>query len=165
MNIYLDMDDVVADFKGYAESILKKKVENGIRFPDNEWSRLRDNPRIYRDLKVKDGADELVHFCQEWCLRNNTSLYFLTALPRKNDIPYAPYDKVLWARKHFRGIPVFLGPFSGDKWKHCEEGDILIDDRESNCKEWEAAGGKAFMYRSNWPDCKEWLIKELGLSN
>ena len=39
-------------------------------------------------------------------------LAFLTALPRKNDIPFAPYDKVLWARKYFRGIPVLLGPYS-----------------------------------------------------
>ena len=156
MNIYLDMDDVVADFKGYAKRVLRKEPDSNFRYPENEWKRLKDNPRIYRDLKLKDGAEELVHWCQEWCLRNDAGLFFLSALPRNNDIQYAPYDKFMWARKHFRGIPVFLGPYSGDKWRHCDPGDILIDDRESNCREWEAAGGRAFQYK-NWLECKEWL--------
>ena len=160
MNIYLDMDDVVADFKAYAESVLKKPLVDGIRFPDGEWNRLRDNPHIYRDLKVKPGAHELVQWCQAWTLKHNWGLYFLSALPRKNDIPHAAYDKVLWAHKHFRGIPVFLGPYSQDKWRFCRGQDVLIDDRASNCREWEAAGGRAFQYKE-WPRCKEWLEKTL----
>lgn len=160
MVIYLDMDDVVADFKGYAQRVLRKPVDNGIRFPEYEWERLRDNPRIYRDLTVKDGAYELVKWCQEWCLKNDVGLAFLTALPRKNDIPFAPYDKVLWARKYFRGIPVLLGPYSQDKWKHCRAGDILIDDRASNCEEWREAGGLAHQYK-DWPTCYKWLQEVL----
>lgn len=160
MVIYLDMDDVVADFKGYAMKVLKKTVDNGIRFPEHEWNRLKDNPRIYRDLTVKEGAHDLVRRCQEWCLKTNNGLAFLTALPRKNDIPFAPYDKVLWARKHFRGIPVLLGPYSQDKWQHCKPGDILIDDRKSNCEDWEKAGGLAHQY-TNWARCERWLNEVL----
>ena len=157
MTIFLDMDDVVADFKGYARRVLKKEPDSNFRYPDNEWKRLKDNPRIYRDLQVKDGAEDLVKWCHEWCIRNNESLLFLTALPRNNDIHWAIWDKINWAKKHFPGIPVHFGPYSGDKWRHCKEGDILIDDRESNCREWEAAGGKSFQYK-NWPECKEWLM-------
>lgn len=157
MTIFLDMDDVVADFKGYAQRVLKKSVNNGIRFPDTEWNRLKDNPRIYKDLAVKDGAEDLARWCQNWCMRNSENLYFLTALPRYNDIPWAVWDKINWAKKHFPGIPVMFGPYSGDKWKHCKSSnDILIDDRGSNCREWEAAGGKSFQYK-NWPECKDWL--------
>lgn len=158
MTIFLDVDDVVADFKSYAKRVLKKDQVDQGRLPDHEWNKLRDNPHLYRDLKVKDGAEELVHWCQEWCLRNHEELYFLTAIPKKNDFPWAIYDKVNWARKHFRGIPVFFGPYSHDKWKHCKSGDILIDDRGSNCKEWEEAGGLAHQYR-NWLECHEWLVK------
>jgi hypothetical protein len=53
-------------------------------------------------------------------------------------------------------IPVFFGPYAYDKHKHCEIGDILIDDRQSNCEEWEAAGGIAHMYR-NPDDCIAFL--------
>lgn len=150
------MDDVVADFKGYARKVLRKEPDNGYRYPENEWRRLKDNPRIYHDLQIKDGAEDLVKWCHEWCIRNNDRLFFLTALPRNNDIPWAIWDKVHWAKKNFPGIPVHFGPYSGDKWKHCKPNDLLIDDRGSNCKEWEAAGGISFQYK-NWPECKEWL--------
>jgi hypothetical protein len=42
--VYLDMDDVIADFKGYAISVLRKKQEDE-RWAYEEWTRLRDNPR------------------------------------------------------------------------------------------------------------------------
>jgi hypothetical protein len=75
-------------------------------------------------------------------------------------MPYAAQDKVWWADKHFPGIPVFLGPFSHDKWRHCKNpDDILIDDRHSNCHEWIAAGGIAHVY-TTWGNCEAWF-KEL----
>jgi 5'(3')-deoxyribonucleotidase len=160
MKIYLDMDDVVADFKGYAERKVGQKLPLGGRFRPEVWREIVRNPRIYKDLPVKEGAHELVRWCHEYCIQNNCELLFLTALPRNNDVPYAIWDKVCWAKKHFPGIPVMMGPYSKDKWQHCKEGDILIDDRNSNCKEWEAAGGRAFQYR-NWSECKSWLIETL----
>ena len=71
-------------------------------------------------------------------------------------MPYAANDKVWWAHRHFPGIPVFLGPFSHDKWRHCVAGDILIDDRHSNCHEWQSVGGRAHIY-TTWEKCKPWL--------
>ena len=82
--------------------------------------------------------------------------YFLTAIPHDYSVPYATQDKVWWANDHFPGIPVFIGPFSHDKWRRCKPGDILIDDRVSNCEEWRREGGLAHIYK-NWPDCKAWL--------
>ena len=35
----------------------------------------------------------------------------------------------------------------GPKWVVCKPDDILIDDRERNCDEWEAAGGLAYQWR------------------
>jgi hypothetical protein len=70
-------------------------------------------------------------------------------------------DKVNWAAEHFPGIPVFLGPFSHDKWRYCKgPNDILIDDRHSNCSEWIAAGGRAHIY-TTWEECKPWLAELL----
>jgi len=80
----------------------------------------------------------------------------LTALPHDYSVPFASYDKVLWAQERFPDIPVLFGPFSHDKWRHCEPGDILIDDRVSNCEEWIRAGGLAHIYRQ-WPECHVWL--------
>jgi hypothetical protein len=165
MNIYLDMDDVVADWHAHAQNILKKRWDkNGERIPQDEWDRVKDDLRFYRNLPLMEGAHELVAMCQEYISRNpQYTLRFLTALPHDYSMPLAAYDKVHWGDQHFPGVPVTLGPFSYDKWRHCKNaGDILIDDRTSNCEEWESAGGVAHIF-TTWENCKPWLKEQLGL--
>ena len=71
---------------------------------------------------------------------------FLTAVPKGNDVKWAFYDKVNWATTHYPDIPVMFGPYSHDKHVHCKLGDVLIDDRTSNCEEWRHAGGVAIQH-------------------
>jgi hypothetical protein len=157
MKIFLDMDDVVADWMLAAKTIVKRNWEYGERIPDSDWSKVKAKERFYRDLPIKPGAHELVQFCRDAVTNGQAhELAFLTALPHDYSVPYAAQDKVWWAHQHFEGIPVFFGPFSHDKWRHCEPGDILIDDRTSNCEEWKRAGGRAHIYRQ-WPECHAWL--------
>ena len=162
MNIYLDMDDVVADWMGYARAYLKMEWKEGEMVPDHQWRRLKDDQRMYSKLPLKEGAVDLVNWVTEYTDKHpDVGLYFLTAVPHNNDMPWAFVDKVWWAKYHFPHIPVFFGPYSHDKWIRCKAGDILIDDRRSNNDEWIRAGGRAHLYR-NWSECKEWLEKELG---
>lgn len=138
--IYLDMDGVVADFNAYAQMVLRKK-ETHHNWPHEEWVKLRENPRLYRDLEKTPYADLLVNTCLQICHDRGWQLIFLTAVPNKNDMHWAFYDKVMWVQKHFPTIPVHFGPFSKDKHVHAQPGDILIDDRTSNIREWTVAGG------------------------
>jgi len=164
VNIYLDMDDVVADWMGYARKLLKRpKWEEGTMLPDQEWSRLKDDQRMYSKLELKEGAYDLVDWCRNYCKDTGTGLYFLSAIPHGNDMPWAVQDKVFWGQEYFPDIPVFLGPYSHQKFMHCKESDILIDDRRSNCEEWERAGGRAHIYKE-WPACKVWLEQTLGVT-
>jgi 5'(3')-deoxyribonucleotidase len=140
--LYLDMDGVVADFNEYAHRTLRVPASQGI-YPDDVWQKLAANPRIYRDLIPITYAGELVATCFNFAQRKQYGFMFLTAVPKGNDVPWAFYDKVEWARKYFPNIPVMFGPFSKDKHQHCQPGDILIDDRSSNIEEWRAAGGIA----------------------
>jgi 5'(3')-deoxyribonucleotidase len=141
--LYLDMDGVVADFDEYAESILGSLPgHNGI-YPDEEWNKIAANPRLYRDLKKTSYADRLVDECRDLAATKSYALIFLTAVPKGNDVKWSFYDKVVWAQNYFPDIPVHFGPFSKDKWQHCQPGDILIDDRPSNIHEWRVAGGIA----------------------
>jgi len=146
--VYLDMDDVVADFKSYAVSVLRKTT-NEERWPTEEWTRLRDNPRLYRDLDKTAEADRIVEACREKCNNNNWNLMFLTAVPKGNDVKWAFYDKVNWATTHYPDIPVMFGPYSHDKHVHCHQDDVLIDDRTSNCEDWRRAGGVAIQHRGD----------------
>lgn len=157
MNIYLDMDDVVADWFGYARVYLDEPLfKDGDILPATTWQKLVDDQRMYSKLPLKEGATELVDWCRNYRDIHNAGLYFLSAIPKGNDMPWAPQDKVFWAHRYFPDIPVFLGPYSFDKWVRCRPGDVLIDDRISNCQDWIKAGGKAHIYRS-WPECKDWL--------
>lgn len=145
--LYLDMDGVVADFDEYAFRTLGVPPSAGI-YPDDIWEKLAENKRIYRDLIKTPYADDLVAECVDLALSKEYDLRFLTAVPKANDIKWAFYDKVIWAQNFFPDIPVFFGPFSKDKWRHCLAGDILIDDRASNIDEWRAAGGIAIHHKN-----------------
>ena len=161
MIIYLDMDDVVADWMPAARAIVNRNWEYGERIPDSDWNKVRAKARFYRDLPVKDGALELVDFCRNAVVDGLADdLRFLTALPHDYSVPFAAYDKVMWASKRFERIPVLFGPYSHDKWKHCQPGDILIDDRTSNCDDWVRSGGQAHIYRT-WEACRPWLTQVL----
>jgi hypothetical protein len=162
MKIYLDMDDVVADWMGYARAYLRRDWQEGEMLPDNEWRRLKDDQRMYSKLPLKAHAYDLVDWCRSYCKANNAELYFLSAIPHGNDMPWAVQDKVFWGQEYFPDIPVFLGPYSHQKYMHVREpGDVLIDDRRSNCEEWERAGGRAYIYK-DWFACKIWLENTLN---
>jgi hypothetical protein len=148
--LYIDMDGVVADFDEFARRVLnlpQSEPAAGI-YPNDKWQKLSVHQRMYRDLKKTPYADELVRKCVRICLVKDYEYAFLTAVPKANDVKLAFYDKVEWAQKYFPGIPVFFGPYSKDKHQHCQPGDILIDDRQSNIEEWTAAGGIAIHHTS-----------------
>lgn len=144
--LYLDMDGVVADFDEYAARTLGIPPSQGI-YPNEVWYKLATNSRLYRDLIKTPYADELVFQCSIIAKQQGYELKFLTAVPKGNDVPWAFYDKVVWAQKYFPGIPVMFGPFSKDKYVHCQPGDILIDDRTSNIEEWRVAGGLGILHK------------------
>lgn len=144
--LYLDMDGVVADFDEYASRVLGPIPQSSGIYPDEQWQKIADNKRLYRDLKKTPYADDLVAECGDLALTKGWDLMFLTAVPKANDIKWAFYDKMVWAQLLFPGIPIHFGPYSHDKWKHCQPGDILIDDRASNIEEWRAAGGIAIRH-------------------
>lgn len=162
IEIFVDLDDVVADWMKYARNVLKHPLPvGGVRIPDTEWNNLRSHQRMYRDLAVREGAVELMEWLTDFRSVTKCGLYFLSAIPRRNDFPYAPMDKVHWCDVNFPGIPVFLGPYSHEKIDRCTgNNSILLDDRLDNCTQWIAAGGRAHQYKK-WEDCKSWLEKEL----
>lgn len=164
MNIYVDVDDVVADWMKTAREFLKTNWDyaNGERLPKEVYDQLKNQSRFYRDLPLKHGATDLMNYLRHYTeLNPATRLAFLTAIPRSNSMPFSVQDKVWWADEHFPGIPLFIGPYSTDKWQHCTPGDILLDDRSSNCQEWRIAGGLAHQY-TTWENCKPWLEETLN---
>ena len=145
--IFLDMDGVVADFDTFAEELLKRKIGWGDTtqdLSDEEWVRLASVDRLYYQLPLMPDATKLVAYVKS--LSTRFQVGFLTAIPRRTTIPSARADKQAWVDKYFPGMRMDIGPFSHDKHKWCSSGDILVDDRPSNIREWKAAGGFAIYH-------------------
>lgn len=144
--IYLDMDGVVADFDKKAEEIIGYSHPPYTRFPSEDWAKLLDYQRFYRDLPLCKDAKHLVTTVLHLAHNKRMDVKFLSALPRDNDFPWAAYDKVLWAQEHFPGIPVWIGPYSDDKQQRSKPGEVLIDDRKVNIEQWQSKGGFAILH-------------------
>ena len=160
--LYLDMDDVVADWMGEAARYLQRPQWHvDERIPHRDWDKLKQHHRFYRNLPMMPNAEHLVAWAVGFTKQQDMDLKFLTAIPHDNDMPWSIHDKILWAQERFPDIHVFFGPYSTDKHLHCRKGDILIDDRTQNCQEWRAKGGIAHQYIT-WPNCKVWIASDLA---
>jgi 5'(3')-deoxyribonucleotidase len=144
--IYIDMDGVVADFDTFVGGVLGREIGWGTSqdLTDDEWVKLASIDRLYYQLPLMPDATKLVAYAKS--LSTRFYIGFLTAIPRRTTIPTAQADKQAWITKYFPGMRMDIGPYSRDKQKWCTPGDILIDDRPSNIKEWEAAGGIAIYH-------------------
>ena len=101
IEIYIDCDEVVADFMEYARKFFGRQLKDGVKLPLDEWNKLSSNPHLFRDLEVKDGAYELIDWLKKYQQETSSELYFLTALPSKNKVKFAAQDKVHWCNKYF----------------------------------------------------------------
>ena len=152
---YLDMDGVVANWEQAAADFFGRPLrspgtgERQFVNPPDEWARIRQQQRFYRTLPLMPRCGELVDLARRYRDGLGWQLLFLTAVPKDDDMPWAYSDKVLWAQEHFPDIPVHFGPHSWDKHKHCKQGDILVDDRASNCSSWIESGGLAVQVLDN----------------
>lgn len=150
--IYLDMDGVLADFDAAAEALIGGERPENDKWPDQDWRKIKQNHRWFRNLPKMPVADELVGLARKFRDNLGYELLILTAIPKGNDFPWAFYDKVLWAQENYPDIPVHFGPYSSDKKLHCQTGDILVDDRRDNCEQWSAAGGIAVRFVEDYKD-------------
>ena len=142
--LYLDMDGVVADWRSNAISVIGYDCfDPSQRYSNVDWARLRADQHIFRNLSLMPRSEELVSLARQYRDVLGWELLFLTAIPHNNDVPWTFHDKMLWAHEQFPDIPVHFGPYSEDKHRHCQAGDILVDDRYDNCEQWSKAGGIA----------------------
>lgn len=130
------MDGVLADFDEMIDRILYSKnslKESQLIF----WDEVDKVDHFFFKLKPTPYAVKLYNLARKVC--NNVQI--LTALPADHVVKHARQDKENWIKKYIdQNVKVNFGPYSKDKWKHSNPGDILIDDRRSNILDWEHKG-------------------------
>ena len=160
--LYIDMDGVVADFKARAAQLLGVTVPDiNARLPDEQWSKIRDDEHFYRLLPETNLANRLMTTAQVFCWQLDWKLCMLTAIPHENDMWSVFQDKMDWMRQRWPQIPVHFGPYSEDKQHHYRPGDVLIDDRTSNCEQWRARGGTAIQVLGDTDELGQSVIDQL----
>jgi 5'(3')-deoxyribonucleotidase len=144
--LYIDMDGVVADFYGFAATVLRQPSHiYREKWTHDQWEKLKNYPCLYKYLPKTEQADHIIIQSRKFRDFLGWRLYMLTAVPKGNDVPDAFSDKISWMQRHYPDIPVRFGPYAKDKQHHCNPGDVLMDDRVSNCEEWVQAGGRAIL--------------------
>ncbi len=143
--LYLDMDGVLADFDKFVFERMGRTFEHKVG-PDADlemWTFLHKIPNMYFQLEPTPYAFELMDAAKS--ITPNVEI--LTAIPRRKKVASAEQDKRDWIAKYFgTEIVVNMGPHSADKWKHCKPGDVLLDDRDDNIRDWITKGSGIGIY-------------------
>ena len=140
--IFLDLDGVLADFEGHARQENKFKSDGTVDYDalDYKW---------WITMPVFAGAREFYNeACKEGTVR------FLTG-PVLHETCYA--GKAHWVKNFApeRGKYILEDLIicdSENKFLLSAPGRILVDDRISNIREWEAAGGIGILHTGSYKD-------------
>lgn len=142
INLYLDLDGVVADFDNYFRDYFQKDHK---QMDDSEmWALIDSHPTFFKSLPMISGAKEFFNFLSFMY----PDLVILTACP-KTHYKRAATQKRQWVYENlgdFSVLPV-LGGRNKALFMH-KPGDILIDDFAKNITAWIEMGGYGIYHES-----------------
>ena len=159
MKIYLDMDGVLADFFKGLEQFYNVRHWKQIQDKEKSIQALAGTD-FFNTLDVFETSQELVNFAKA------TGDWGICSSPLRGDRDNSAYWKRVWlTEKQF--LPevnklIFTGQkenFAVDKIDGTP--NILVDDKPSNIKRWNEAGGIGIRYQANEDDLVEYLFEEI----
>ena len=159
MTLYLDMDGVLADFFKGLEQFYNVKHWKQIQDKEKSIQALAGTD-FFNTLDVFETSQELVDFAK------STGDWGICSSPLRGDRDNSAYWKRVWlTEKQF--LPevnklIFTGQkenFAVDKIDGTP--NILVDDKPSNIKRWNEAGGIGIRYQANEDDLVEYLFEEI----
>ena len=131
--LYIDMDNVLVDFKsGISHLDEKTRKVFGKHYDSNTHTEYEEHyddvPGIFALMDPVEGAVDAVHRLAE-----KYDLYILSTAPWNN--PTAWCDKLNWVKKHFGGgeDTPFYKRIILTHHKNLCKGNYLIDDRPKKC--------------------------------
>lgn len=132
--VFVDLDDVVADFStGFCRKFRKHHVVSG---RSEMWSLIDTDPTFYEMLPSTFGADKLIEAISK--IPNHAFLSSSRTQGIAGQKERWLYKRSPYAR--FIGVlPDGNGTFDKSAW--ATQGAVLVDDYGHNIQQWEAAGG------------------------
>lgn len=153
MQIYIDMDGVVADFDQSIVNIFGEEYSGKIA--DKFWKQTCVEAEVFRQMPpIPEGVKmvEAIRAKNEICFMTSTG-----GMPHHVDIAKQKLD---WLHKHgFGEHPVAFCMNTRGKGLYAKPGASLIDDRVKVCDAWVDGGGIAFLFtRARAQDIAERFI-------
>jgi hypothetical protein len=138
MQLYVDMDGVLADFDQHHETVFGTRAD---KVADNvDWAAVRVVKDFYLNIPPMADMPAL------WARIESYKPIVLTGVPRS--VEEAPENKRGWVQRHLGSHVEVRCCRSREKCLHAEPGDILIDDWEKYRHLWIAKGGVWITHRS-----------------
>jgi len=152
MQLFLDMDGVLADFDTGHEIVFgvrpDKKADNV------DWKAVRAIAGFYENLPPMPDLQELWTHCERY------RPIVLTGVPWS--VEEAPENKRAWVRKHLGSHVEVRCCKSKEKCLHAASGDVLVDDWDKYRHLWIAKGGRWVRHRSAAESIRE--LVALGIT-
>jgi hypothetical protein len=151
--IYCDMDSVLVDFdRGYQEltgMTTQQADSNGVEV---FWEPLtKAGAKFWITLQwMPDGK-------QLWDYIKKYNPILLSAPSREES---SKLGKRVWVKRELPGVKLIL-KYASQKQEYASPTSILIDDRQKNIDQWEAAGGIGILHTSTPDTIKQ--LQQLGL--
>jgi hypothetical protein len=151
--IYCDMDSVLVDFdRGYQEltgMTTQQADANGV---EAFWEPLtKAGAKFWITLQwMPDGK-------QLWDYIKKYNPILLSAPSREES---SKLGKRVWVKRELPGVKLIL-KYASQKQEYASPTSILIDDRQKNIDQWEAAGGIGILHTSTPDTIKQ--LQQLGL--
>lgn len=163
MEIYLDMDGVLADFEAAvaAHGVPRSASDASfIHLPPEDWTpeqherdacvhAVMERTSFWPSIPVMPGAMTLL--LAAISLVGEENVYILTATPRRTEFrERCAKQKTAWAFQNLGFAPSHvITCLRSEKRTYAGPGKILVDDLQANCAEWTTAGGEAIWFESS----------------
>ena len=151
--IYCDMDGVLVDFdRGYQELTGMTTQQADAIGGDTFWEPLiQAGAKWWITLNWMSDGKQLWNYIKKYTP-------ILLSAPSKQES--SRLGKRVWVKRELPDVKLILRPAS-QKQQYASPTSILIDDREKNIDQWEAAGGIGILHTSTANTIEQ--LKQLGL--
>lgn len=154
-HVYLDMDGVITNL----DLKMVNKWKKGGKFQENFKKFIDKNG--FLNLDMKDDAKDLLNYLNDSGVK--VTILSSAGNPENNYFEKIEAQKKVWLKKNQINYPAIIVQKKDDKKNYVSPHALLIDDTESNYKEFIEHGGYAVHY-TNASDAlaileKEYLLK------
>ena len=151
--IYCDMDGVLVDFdRGYQELTGMTTQQADAMGGDTFWEPLTQaGAKWWITLNWMPDGKQLWNYIKKYTP-------ILLSAPSKQES--SRLGKRVWVKRELPDVKLILRPAS-QKQQYASPTSILIDDRQKNIDQWEAAGGIGILHTSTTNTIEQ--LKQLGL--